>query len=126
MTRKLVRNTIGTQRKKIELMTMCRLPSTSSNGTYCSLTHHNRIDGKMSTTSVCRIEIFNEIINHMKNNPEINDVVLGGDYNQYLNNDEVRRFHDAIGIHEMHLIINNVPMHQIVKHASMNLNQFIR
>ena len=65
--------------------------------------------------SVYRKEIFNEIINHIKNNPDINNIIIGGDYNQNLNNNEVKRFQEAIGIYEIHPIINNVQINQIGK-----------
>ena len=94
---------------------MYRLLRTSSNGVCCSLTQYNRIDGKMNSTSVYQKEIFNEIINYVKNNLDINDIIIGGDYNQNLNDNEVKRFQEAIGIHKIHLIINNMQINQIGK-----------
>lgn len=67
--------------KRIEVINMYRIPSTSSYGVCCSLTQYNRIDGTMNTPNKYRKEIFEEIIKHVKDHPEINDILIGGDYN---------------------------------------------
>ena len=61
----------------------------------------------MNSTSVYQKKIFNNITYHVKNNLDINDIIIRGDYNQYLNDNEVKRFQETIRIHEIYLIINN-------------------
>ena len=96
--------------KRIEVINLYRIPSSSSNGVCCSLTQYNRIDGAMNTLTKYRKEIFKEILDHIKNNPEINDIIIGGDYNQYLNDNEVKRFHEDLEVFEVHPIVNGVPI----------------
>ena len=101
--------------KRIEIINMYRILSTSSYGVCCSLTQYNRIDGTMNTPNKYRKEIFEEIIKHVKDHPEINDILIGGDYNQYLNDNEIKRFHEALEVHKIHPIVNAVPIHSIGK-----------
>ena len=101
--------------KRIEVINMYRIPSTSSYGVCYSLTQYNRIDGTMNTPNKYRKEIFEEIIKHVKDHPEINDILIGGDYNQYLNDNEIKQFHEALEVHEIHPIVNAVPIHSIGK-----------
>jgi len=82
--------------KRVELISIYRILDSSSNGVCCSLIQYNLIDGKMNTPTVYRKEIFNDIVYHVSSNPEINDIIIAGDYNQFLNENEVRRFHEAI------------------------------
>ena len=65
--------------KRVELISIYRIPSSSSNGVCCSLTQYNLIDGKMNTPTVYRKEIFNDIVYHVSRNPEINDIIITGD-----------------------------------------------
>ena len=62
-----------------------------------------------------RKEIFKEILEHIKNNPEINDILIGGDCNQCINDNEIKRFHEQIDAYEMHSIVNEVPTQSIGK-----------
>ena len=101
--------------KRVEVICIYRIPSSSSNGVCCSLTQYGRIDGKMNTPTVYRKELFSDIVKHVSNNPKINDIIIAGDYNQDLNDNDVRKFHDAINVHEIHPIINDVQINQIGK-----------
>ena len=69
----------------------------------------------MNTPTVYRKELFSDIVKHVSNNPEINDIIIAGDYNQDLNDNDVRKFHNAINVHEIHPIINDVQINQIGK-----------
>ena len=113
------------EQKRLEIITLYRIPSTSSNGVCCSLTQYNRIDGKMNTTTTYRKEIFQEIQDYIRKNPEINDIIIAGDYNQYIGDPQVRKFHENIEVHELHPVFNNVPFHQIgrtYKHGSRTID----
>jgi len=94
--------------KRLEIINIYRLPSTSSNGVCCSLTQYNRIDGKMNPTSIYRKEILDEIRKHIRENLQINDIIIGGDYNQYIGDKDIRKFHDDIDVYKIHHIINKV------------------
>ena len=67
--------------KRLEIINLYRIPRISSHGVRCSLTQYNRIDGKMNTALVYRKEIFDDIIKHIRENPDINDIIIGGNYN---------------------------------------------
>ena len=101
--------------KRVELISIYRIPSSSNYGICCSLTQYNLIDGKMNTPTTYRKELFDDIVSHINRNTEINDIIIAGDYNQYLNDNEVRQFHENINVHELHPIVNNVPINQIGK-----------
>lgn len=101
--------------KRLEIINIYRIPSTSSNGVKCSLTQYIRIDGNVRTTTEYRKEIFEDIKKHIRENPDITDVLIGGDYNQYIGDRQVMKFHEEIGIHNIHQIVNNVELHQMGK-----------
>ena len=103
------------KKKKLEIITIYRIPRTSSNGVSCSLTQYNRINRKINSTTSYRKELLNDIREHLRKNPDINDVIISGDYNQYLGNNEIKKFHENIEVHEIHPIINNILINQIGK-----------
>ena len=94
--------------KRLEIINIYRLLSTSSNGVCCSLTQYNRIDGKINPTSIYRKEILDKICKHIWENPQINDIIIGGDYNQYIGDKDIRKFHNDIEVYGIHDIINKV------------------
>jgi len=51
--------------KRLEIINIYRIPSTSSNGVKCSLTQYIRIDGNVQTTTEYRKEIFEDIKKHI-------------------------------------------------------------
>ena len=82
----------------------------------------------MNLTSVHHKEIFNGIIDHVRNNPEMNDIALGGNLNQFLNENEVKRFQNELGFYVTHSIVHNVKICQIDKsyvNGSKPINLFI-
>ena len=77
--------------KRVKMINVCRTPTSLSNGVCCSLAQWNRIDGKMNLISLHQKETCNAV-DHVKNHPEISNIMLEGDLNQYLNENEVKRF----------------------------------
>ena len=71
------------------------------------MTQCDRIDGKMNSITVCRKEIFEYMKNHVRGDPEINDLIIGRDHNQHIEENEVMQFHNVLGAHEIYSIINN-------------------
>jgi hypothetical protein len=107
--------------KRIEIINLYRIPSSSAHGIYCSLTQYNRIDGAMNTSTKYRKELLHDILTYVKENPEINDIIIGGDLNQYLNDNEIRKFQEELDVYEIHTIVNQVPipsMGKTHKHGS--------
>ena len=88
--------------KRLEIINIYRLPSTSSRGVKCSLTQYNRIDGNNSSPAVYRRELFDEIKKHIRDNEEITDIIIGGDYNQNIYDRDIRKFDDNIGVFNMY------------------------
>ena len=103
------------EKKRVEVITIYRIPSTSSNETCCSLTQYNQSERTMSMASKYRKEIFQEIQDHIRKNLEINNVIICGDYNQYIGDIQVRRFHEAIEVHEIHLLFNEIRVYRKVR-----------
>ena len=101
--------------KRLEIINLYRIPSTSNYGVKCSLTQYNRIDGNMSSPSVYRKELFDDIKRYIQSNPDITDIIIGGDYNQNICDKEIKKFHEEIGVHNIYQIINNVELEQIGK-----------
>ena len=56
----------------------------------------------MHSTNVYRKEIFNDIKKHIDENPDINDIIIGGDYNQNIGDKEIKQFYNDIGVHNIH------------------------
>ena len=73
------------------------------------------IDGKVRLTGEYRKEIFNEIKKHINSNEDINDIIIAGDYNQFVVDNEVRKFHTELGVSEIHHKVNNVELRELDK-----------
>jgi len=99
----------------LEIINLYRILRTSSHGVRCSLTQYNRIDSKTNAALVYRKEIFNDIIKHIRENPDINNIIIDGDYNQNIGDNNIRLFHKRLGVNNIHQIINNIPINYIGK-----------
>ena len=73
------------------------------------------IDGKVRSTGEYRKEIFNEIKKYVNSNEDINDIIIAGDYNQHIADNEVRKFHAELGVSEIHYKVNNVELRELDK-----------
>ena len=102
--------------KRLELINLYRIPMKSdSDGIYSSLAQYQLKDAKAKTAKDYRKEIFKEIKNYIRNNESINDIIIAGDYNQNINGKEVQKFHEDIGVKEIHVKINNIRMENLDK-----------
>ena len=101
--------------KHLELINMYRLPRSSSNGVYCSLTQYNLEDGKIKSITEYRREILEEIKRYVNMSIDISDIIIAGDYNQSIGDKEVRQFYAEIGICDIHHKINNIPYEKLDK-----------
>ena len=75
--------------KVIAITNIYRLPITLSNSSKCSLTQYNKIDRKTKTTNKYRKEIFLNIKQYLKDNNDIDDIIIAGDFNQYIEANEI-------------------------------------
>ena len=73
------------------------------------------IDGKVRLTGEYRKEIFNKIKKYVNSNEDINDIIIAGDYNQYVVDNEVRKFHAELEVSEIHHKVNNVELRELDK-----------
>jgi len=97
--------------KRIEIISIYRIPITSeSEGVFSSLAQYHMKDAKIKKAKDYRREIFDEIKRHIQGNESINDIIIAGDYNQNINDREVKKFHEDIGVREVHAEINNIRM----------------
>ena len=68
------------------------IPQLIQQGECNILIQYNRMDGKVKSTNKYHSEIFKEIINVIKANSKINNVILAGDINQDIVTDKVQQF----------------------------------
>ena len=64
----------------------------------------------MNSTTTYRKEILKDIKKHIRDNPDINDIIIGEDCNQNIRDNKIRKFHKNLGVYEIYHIINNVPI----------------
>ena len=63
-------------KKKIILIRIYRIPQSSQEGVYNTLTQYNRMDRKVKNAKQYRHKIFSQIINFLNENEHINDVMI--------------------------------------------------
>jgi len=81
--------TLSHKDKDIVIINIYRIPSTSPNGDRCSLTQYNLKDGKVKSPKEYRTEIFQQIKKYLSGLKKVDDIIIGGDFNQYIADKEV-------------------------------------
>jgi len=100
--------------KRLEIISLYRIPTASeSDGIFSSLAQYQFIDAKAKKSKEYRKEIFDEIKKHIRSNNEISDIIIAGDYNQCIYDREVQKFHEEIGVKEVHVIANNIEIERL-------------
>ena len=96
--------------KRLEIINLYRIPMANGNasGICSSLTQYHLIDGNVKSPNEYRKEIFTEIKNHIRQNKNINDIIIAGDYNQDISSKEITKFHEEIGVRDVHKTINMI------------------
>ena len=69
----------------------------------------------MNTASVHRKETFDEIIKYIRVNPDISNIVIGGDYNEHIGDNNAKVFHEKLGANNIYQIIDNIQINKINK-----------
>ena len=72
---------LSTQNKMIIIISMYCIPASTSNGNKCSLTQYNLVDRKAKKPAQYRKEILSEIKKYVKDNEDIEEIILAGDFN---------------------------------------------
>ena len=101
--------------KRLEIINLYRIPSSSPNGECCSYTQYVLVDKRIKTIAEYRKEILNEIKHHIQENDDITDILIAGDYNQDIRDTAIRKFFSEIGVRDVHSKINNIRMDQMDK-----------
>lgn len=89
--------------------------SSESNGVCSSLAQCHLADAKVKKAKEHRKEMFEEIRKHVRTNEEINDIIIAGDYNQNIADKEVQKFHEDIGVKEIHVHVNKLKIEELDK-----------
>ena len=69
----------------------------------------------MNTAKDYRKEIFNNIRKHVIVNEDIDNIIIAGEYNQYVADKEVQKLHNEIGVKEIHAYVNKINIQQLNK-----------
>ena len=101
--------------KRLKVITIYRIPSTSSNGVKCSLTQCHRVDGNIRTTNDHRAETLDDVRKHVRNNTDVSDIIIVGDHNQNIGDKKIMQFHEDIGVCNIHLTANDIELNQVGK-----------
>ena len=107
--------------KRLEIINLCWIPSSSSTGECCSCTQHVIVDKKVKTIAEHRKETLQGIKNYARRNEDITDVVIAGDYNLDVRDNAMRKFYADIGAIDVHTKINNIEMNQMDKTSKLGL-----
>ena len=76
--------------RTLVVINLCRILSTLSNGSRCSLTQCNLADKKVKSANAHRKETLQQIKDYLKKNKEIDDVTISGDFNQNITSNEIQ------------------------------------
>ena len=49
-----------------------------------------------------------EFKQYIKKQSQINDILIAGDFNQFIGSNEIQKFYNEIRVQDVHYIINNV------------------
>ena len=96
--------------KRLEVINLYRIPSSSLNRESCSYTQYILVDKRVKTIADYRREVLQEIKHHIQKNQDITDIIIAGDCNQDIRENAIRKFHSEIGVVEVHNNINNIRM----------------
>ena len=72
---------VSNGQKTIIFITLYRILQSLNNGIYKSVSQYNLIKGEVNTAALHRKSIFKEILKYVNEQEEINDIVIGEDFN---------------------------------------------
>jgi len=98
--------------KTIAMINIYRLPTTSSQGPRCCLTQCNLKDGEIKSNNTYRKEILHQIKEYVSKN-NVNDIIIGGDFNQSITTKEIEKFYNDISVKDIHSTINFIDMNEL-------------
>ena len=105
---------LESQAKTVVIINVYRIPISSPENAICSsLIQYNLIDGEAKTSTQYRNQIFKEIEDFVKNNNNITDVIVAGNFNQSVKSRAIQRFLENIGVIEVHHRYNNIEINQL-------------
>ena len=104
--------TLKHNNKQLAIINLCRLPCSSSKGPRCCVTQYNLKDEQVKNTNMYRKEMFQQIKHYITNN-NIDDIIIGGDFNQNISANEIKKFYDDIGVKDMHSTTNFIDMNEL-------------
>ena len=95
--------------KRLEITNMHRISvSLELKGVHSSLAQYQLAVAKVNIVKDYRKEIFDNMRKYVRMNGEIGDIIIAGDYNQYIVDKEVWKFHDEIEVKEIHAHVNKI------------------
>lgn len=94
--------------KKVLFINIYRIPVKSTQGSWCSLTQYNVVEGNAKSSGEYRKEIFKEIKQYVNQKEDIDDIIIAGDLNQNVNANEIRQFFTDLGVDDVHSRINSI------------------
>ena len=94
--------------KRLDIINLYQIPTANGKASeICSsLTQYHLSDRKVKTSNEYRKEIFTEIKHHIKQNKDINNIIIAGDYNQDIKSREITKFFEEIGVRDIHKTMN--------------------
>ena len=69
----------------------------------------------MKSVVTYRKKVLNEIKQYIQSTQEITDIIIAGDYNQYIREKEIWKFHTDIGVCNIYSKVSNIPLGQLDK-----------
>jgi len=100
--------------KTIAIINIYRIPISTSKGPRCCFTQYTLTEGKIKSTTQYRKEILRQIKEYVHEN-KIDDIIIGGDFNQGIATNEIQQFFQQIGVQDIHSKINKIPLNQLDK-----------
>ena len=73
------------------------------------------MDAKVKTTNERRKEIFYQIKQYIDDIGDMNDITISGDHNQSIESKQISKFHEGIGVDDIHHKYNNVEKDELDK-----------
>ena len=95
--------------KSLAIINICRLPWSSSKGLRCCIIQYNLRDSEVKNNNTYQKGILHQIKQYIKNN-NIGDIIIGGDFNQNILANEIKKFCNDIGVKNIYSTTNFINM----------------
>ena len=94
----------------MQVMNIYRILESTASGILKSRVQYDRYNGEVKMSRQYRDELLNQLVDEIKiaRNKNIKDIIIAGDFNQDIKEDQIKRFMRENGLFEVHKTLNEI------------------